>query len=101
MSSQEISDRLEIQELLVRYCYAVDDRDWNAYREVFTPDAIIDDTKAGGLRSGVEEHIVFMKKALAKILISQHAISTTLLEIKGDGGHCADALLLPNGGRSR
>ena len=52
---QEISDRLEIEDVLVRYCYAVDDRDWDAYRSVFTRDAVIDDTVTGGVRSGVED----------------------------------------------
>jgi hypothetical protein len=52
LSLQEISDRLEIQEVLTRYCYAVDDRDWDTYRSAFTLDAIIDDTAAGGLRGG-------------------------------------------------
>jgi hypothetical protein len=27
LSVEQISDRMEIQDLLVRYCYAVDDRD--------------------------------------------------------------------------
>src|ERR671924_87709 len=43
LSLQEISDRIEIEELLVRYCYAVDDRDWDAYRNLFTTDAVLDD----------------------------------------------------------
>ena len=93
LSLREISDRIEINELLVRYCYAVDDRDWDAYRRVFTEDAIIDDSVAGGLRSDVEKHVAFMTKALSKILVSQHAISTTLVEIRGDEAsartHCS------------
>jgi 3-phenylpropionate/cinnamic acid dioxygenase small subunit len=43
MSVQEISDRLEIEQLLVRYCHAIDERDWDAYRAVFTNEAVIDD----------------------------------------------------------
>jgi len=83
-SQQEISDRLEIEDLLVRYCYAVDDRDWDAYRRIFTPDAVLDDTVTGGVRSGVDEHVAYLEKALSKILISQHGISTMLFDIKGD-----------------
>src|SRR5712664_3116014 len=78
ISQQEISDRIEIQDLLVRYCYAVDDRNWNQYRHVFTDDAIIDDTKTGGIKSNVEDHITYMQKALSKILLSQHTISTSM-----------------------
>jgi hypothetical protein len=81
LSIQHISDRLEIQDLLTRYCYAVDDRAWDAYRQLFTPDAVIDDTVTGGIKSGVEEHIAYMRKALSKVLISQHAISTILVQL--------------------
>jgi 3-phenylpropionate/cinnamic acid dioxygenase small subunit len=83
-SLQEISDRLEIHDVLVRYCYAVDDRDWDAYRALFTADAVIDDTVTGGVRSGVEEHVVYLQRALSRIRISQHAISTVLVDLAGD-----------------
>jgi hypothetical protein len=101
LSLQEISDRIEIEEVLVRYCYAVDDRDWDAYRGVFTPEAVLDDTVTGGVRSGVEEHVNYMKKALAKILISQHAISTILVEVRGDEArarlHCSCPMVVDLG----
>ena len=42
MDIQEISDRLEIQQVLIDYCHAIDDFDWDALDRVFTPDAIID-----------------------------------------------------------
>src|SRR5690242_16982145 len=93
MTQQEISDRILIQDVLVRYCYAVDDRNWDAYRNLFTADAVIDDTKTGGIKSNVEDHISYMKKALSKILLSQHAISTILIEITEDTAkvrtHCS------------
>ena len=45
---QEISDRIEIQDLLSRYTDAIDRRDWDALDGVFTPDAFIDYTSVGG-----------------------------------------------------
>ena len=87
LSLQNLSDRAEIQDVLTRYCYAVDDRDWDSYRRLFTPDAVIDDTVTGGVRSGVEEHVRYLTRALSKIRISQHAISTLLLDIHGDSAH--------------
>ena len=105
LSQQEISDRLEIEDVLIRYCYAVDDRNWDAYRQVFTPDAVIDDTVTGGVKSGVEEHVAYLTKALSKILISQHAISTTLIGIKGDEAsvrtHCSCPMVVDLGGGQR
>jgi ketosteroid isomerase-like protein len=103
ISPEELSDREEIRDLLTRYCYAVDDRDWEAYRAIFTADAVIDDTVTGGVRSGVEDHIAFMKRALSKILISQHAISTILIEMHGDRAnarlHCSCPMKVDVGDR--
>ena len=39
MSLQEISDRMEIQDLMVSHSYAIDSRDCDALDDVFTPDA--------------------------------------------------------------
>ena len=41
-SLRELSDRLEIQDLLVDYSYAVDRRDWDSLDRIFTPDATIE-----------------------------------------------------------
>lgn len=101
LTQQEIADRLEIEDVLIRYCYAVDDRDWDAYRKVFTPNAVIDDTVTGGVKSGVDEHVTYLTKALSKILISQHAISTTLIDLKGDEArvrtHCSCPMVVDLG----
>ena len=48
LSLQEISDRLEIQDLLTRYSFAIDQRDWDALDSVFTEDARIDYSESGG-----------------------------------------------------
>ena len=84
LSAQEISDRLEIDHVLARYCHAVDDRDWETYRTIFAEDAVIDDVVTGGIRSGVEDHIVYLQRALNSIRLSQHTISTILLDVTGD-----------------
>ena len=42
LSLQEISDRLEIQQLLVDYSTAIDQRRFDDLDKVFTPDAYID-----------------------------------------------------------
>jgi hypothetical protein len=101
LTIQQISDRLEIQDVLTRYCYAVDDRDWDTYRQLFTADAVIDDTVTGGIRSGVEEHVAYLRKALSKVVMSQHAISTVLAELNGNEArvraHCTCPIVLDTG----
>ena len=84
MSPQEISDRLEIQDLLVRYCHAVDRRDWKAFEKLFVEDAILDYTAFDGPRSGVKDLAAYLNDAVSGVQGSQHTISTTLLEFDGD-----------------
>jgi hypothetical protein len=83
MSTQEISDRLAIEQLLIRYCHAIDQRDWDAYRAVYTHDAVIDDVSAGPGNS-VDDMVAFLPQALEKVVLIQHAISTSLVSIDGD-----------------
>jgi 3-phenylpropionate/cinnamic acid dioxygenase small subunit len=84
MSLQEISNRLEIQELLVRYSHAVDTRDWDAFEQVFTDDAVIDYTEMGGPRGGVKETRAFLESAMPTFSSFQHMIGNLVLEIDGD-----------------
>ncbi|GAB3198750.1 nuclear transport factor 2 family protein [Nocardioides hungaricus] len=42
-------DRLDIEEVLIRYTRAIDTGDWGALDDVFTPDAEIDYTESGGI----------------------------------------------------
>ena len=53
MSLQEISDRLEIQDLIARYSYALDRRDFDALDELFTPDAVLDYRATGAIRGSL------------------------------------------------
>jgi hypothetical protein len=46
---QGLSDDVEIQALLTRYCTAVDSKQYAMLDTVFTPDAFIDYTSAGGI----------------------------------------------------
>ena len=49
LSLEEISDRLEIQQLLVDYSTAIDTRRFDDLDLVFTPDAYIDYRAMGGV----------------------------------------------------
>lgn len=84
LSLQEISDRLELQDLLVAYSYAIDTRDWDALDDVFTPDAKIDYTEMGGARGGLAEIKSFLGEALAGFSRFQHMVATSQLTIEGD-----------------
>ncbi len=84
LSQQAISDRLEIQDLLVDYCYAIDFRDWDALDGIFTPDAVIDYTELGGTRGNLAETKAFLAQAMPMFESFQHMISTSKITIDGD-----------------
>ena len=49
LTLQEVSDRLEIQQLMAVYSNAIDQRNFDRLAEVFTPDAYIDYRAMGGI----------------------------------------------------
>lgn len=84
MTLQEISDRLEIQDLFARYCFAIDERDWEALDGVFTTDARIDYTESGGAKGSLAEIKAWLPGALARFPAFQHMVATTKLTFDGD-----------------
>jgi SnoaL-like domain len=101
MSQKEISDRLEIQELLIRYSHAVDTRDWDAFERVFTDDAVIDYTEMGGPRGGVKETRAFLESVMPTFASYQHMLGNTVLEFDGDRARartiCYNPMVLDRG----
>ncbi len=84
MSIEEISDRLEIQDLFVRYTYAIDGRDWDALDQVFTPDALIDYSAMGGSKGDVAATKKFLSEAMGMFPSFQHMTSSSTITITGD-----------------
>ena len=95
LSLQEISDRLEIQDLFARYSFAIDDRDWDALDSVFTPDARIDYSETGGAKGGFAEIKAWLPEALERFPRYQHMVATTKLELDGDAAHSRTILFNP------
>ncbi|NLU68770.1 nuclear transport factor 2 family protein [Streptomyces sp. HNM0574] len=99
LSLQEMSDRMEIQDLLVRYSHAVDTRQWDALDELFTPDAVIDYTAMGGVRGSLPEIKRFLASALADFPAFQHLIANTSITLHGNTATartmCHNPLALP------
>lgn len=87
MDPREISDRMELQELLVAYCYAIDNRDWDALDDVFTADAVIDYSEMVGFRGGLRETKAFLAESMKQVTACQHIISTSQITIEGDRAH--------------
>jgi ketosteroid isomerase-like protein len=84
MSPQEMSDRMEIEQVLIDYCHAIDDADWDGLDRVFTPDAIIDYTEMAPFRGTLEEVKRWLPVSMANVGKTQHIISTSQIRIDGD-----------------
>lgn len=57
----DIADRLELHELPGRYGDAIDDRNWDRLRDIFTDDAVFDLTGVGARRlEGIDDIVHFM-----------------------------------------
>ena len=56
-SQESIVDRLEIEALVRKYAWAIDHRNFDELDDVFTPDAVLDYTTAGGIK-GAYPHLV-------------------------------------------
>ncbi len=84
MSLEELSDRLEIDDLLTRYATGVDRKDWDLWESCFTADARIDYTAFGGICGGVAEVRAWLEKTMAMFPMSQHMILNKEIAISGD-----------------
>jgi hypothetical protein len=84
MTLQQISDRIEIQDVLVRYSHCIDTRDWDGLDDVFTPDAFIDYSALGGSKGTLKETKEFLARAMVMFKSFQHMISNLVVEIDGD-----------------
>jgi len=85
LSVQEISDRLEIHELIARYSVALDSRDYDALDELFTDDAVLDYTATGAIRAGLPEMKKFIAEAFTMFTGTQHLTTGTTLRFSEDG----------------
>lgn len=95
LSLQEISDRLEIQDLFARYSFAIDERDWDVLDSIFTPDAQIDYTETGGAKGTYPEIKAWLPGALERFPTFQHMAATTKLDIAGDEARSRTILFNP------
>ena len=96
---QQISDRIEIHDLLLRYSHAIDTRNFDALDDVFTPDAVIDYTAMGGARGNPREIKDWLRKAMAQFEGFQHMIANSMIELRGDEATgrtiCHNPMVLP------
>jgi hypothetical protein len=84
LSLQEVSDRLEIQDLILTYAHAVDTRQWDLFEGVFTADASVDLSATGGPKGTVSEVRAALAEMLSLFRVTQHMVGPSLIRLDGD-----------------
>jgi hypothetical protein len=84
MSLQEISDRLEIQQLMIDYSTAVDQRRFDDLDRVFTPDAYIDYRETGGTDGKYPDVKAWLAETLPNFPAYSHMLGNFDVRIDGD-----------------
>lgn len=77
-----MTDRDDIVQLTIDYCWAIDTGQWDELRSVFTSDASADLGRGGQV--GIEEIIGRVSSALWPLDDSQHMVSNHQVSIDGD-----------------
>lgn len=106
LSQQELSDRLEIQDLVFHYAELIDRRSFDKLREVFTEDAHIDYSAFGGSVGGREDTIAFLHAAVSAELFPNTQHLNANVQVKVDGERASGRVMcfnpmqiaLPDGG---
>ena len=84
LTLQELSDRAEIQDLIVQEASAMDRRDWASWQALFTQDADIDYSENDGARGNPLEVRAWLESVLGRFQSTQHLSSNTEIELEGD-----------------
>lgn len=90
-------DRIEVEELLTRYCTAIDTRCFGLLDRVFLPDAVIDYTRSGGIRGTLPDVREWLERALAPFVVIQHVVSNFVIETDDDRGTSVCSFFNPMG----
>ena len=84
LSLQEISDRIELEQLSVRYANAIDSGSWDELDQVFTQDAYIDYRKLGGIDGRYPQIKKWLSEVLPKFPNYCHLVGNIAVTVTGD-----------------
>jgi 3-phenylpropionate/cinnamic acid dioxygenase small subunit len=96
------ADRLAISDLIVKYAWAIDTKDWAALDQVFLPDAWLDySSNPGGAVGSYPEIRAWLEKSLAPFPITQHLVTNIDVAVDGDRATSRTMVYNPMGAATR
>ncbi|MEU6996596.1 nuclear transport factor 2 family protein [Streptomyces sp. NPDC046465] len=75
-----VMDRLAIDALITEYAVAVDDGDWDAYRQLFAPGGGADYRSAGGIEGEADAIAAWLAETMRLFPMRQHLVTNRRLE---------------------
>jgi hypothetical protein len=101
----ELSDRLEILDLITAYSYAIDFHQFDDLDKIFTADGILDLTATGGIAGPLPEVKQWLTTVLANFAGHQHLVGTSEVTMDGDTASarsiCHNPMILDNDGKQQ
>jgi SnoaL-like domain len=99
LSLQDLSDRFSIQDLIVAEAAAIDERDWDQWESVYTPDAVIDWTGNDAIKGNPKEVRAWASKVLSTENFPypqyQHFCTNMTVRVSGDEATCRTMQIIP------
>ena len=84
MNLSEISDQLEIQQLVIDYATAIDQRNFDDLDVIFTPDAYIDYRVMGGIDGTFADVKAWLAEVLPAFPAYYHLLGNFDIRVSGD-----------------
>jgi 3-phenylpropionate/cinnamic acid dioxygenase small subunit len=101
-SPQDVADRAEIHDLIVRYGWSIDTKDWALLDTCFTEDAEVDySSNPGGKKGPYKQIRSWLEKMISAFPITQHLMSNIDVQLAGDTATCRTMVTNPQGAATR
>jgi hypothetical protein len=85
LSAKEMSDRLELQDLMIRYSEALDRREFDELDDLFVEDAYIDYRVTGGIDGQYPQIKAWLAETLPKFFeVTAHMLGLPAIKLAGD-----------------
>jgi ketosteroid isomerase-like protein len=92
LTPQEISDQIEIAQVLNRYFRAIDTKDWDLLDSVFTADATVHYTTPAEIETTFEKMKPIFAMFTDTFMFTQHSPSQIVIQVDGDTAEASNNL---------
>ena len=100
-TAQQLADRAEIHDVVVRYGWAIDTKDWALLDTCFTDDAEVDYSSNPAARPDRTARCGLAQKMMSAFPVTQHLMSNIEVALDGDHATARTMVVNPQGAATR